>query len=197
MRIKLPPRLIPAILFVVAGLPLHSQVRPAATQGGVPVVVGVGFSDYSLDWGPDKRMEGISAWVDVYPRVPKVLNGLGIEATGHAIDFGDPFGSLHIQQDTAEIGPIYTINRYRKFRPYGKYLLGIGSIDFPFSGPYKHDTFLVFSPGAGVEYRAWRHVWLRADYEYQFWHHTLGDSDLDPNGITVGASYDFRNWRAE
>ena len=97
-----------------------------------------------------------------------------------------------MRQDTGEGGAIYTWNRYRNFRPYAKYLVGIGSIDFATSGPYSHDTFAVFSPGGGAEYRAWRHVWIRGDYEYQFWHHTFGPDDLNPNGITIGASYDFR-----
>jgi opacity protein-like surface antigen len=138
-------------------------------------------------------MEGISAWVDWYPnRMPTVLNGLGIEAAGHDINYGLPAGISKMRQDTGEVGPIYAWNHYRNFRPYVKYLLGIGSIDFPPTGTYSHDTFLVFSPGAGVEYRAWRHVWIRGDYEYQYWHQTFGPHDLDPNGFTIGASYDFR-----
>ena len=59
MRLKLTPKLILAALFVAAVFPVYSQVSPAARQGGVPIVVGAGFSDFSLDWGPGKRMEGI------------------------------------------------------------------------------------------------------------------------------------------
>ena len=193
MRLKLPPKLILAALFVAAVFPLHSQVTPAARQGSVPIVIGAGFSDFSLDWGPGKRMEGISAWVDWYPnRLPAVLNGLGIEAAGHDINYGLPAGFSRMRQDTGEAGPIYTWNRYRNFRPYVKYLLGIGSIDFPPAGAYSHDTFLVLSPAGGVEYRAWGHIWIRGDYEYQFWHQSFGPHDLNPNGFTIGASYDFR-----
>jgi len=192
MRLMLTPKLIPAALFVAAVFPVHSQVAPTARQGGVPIVVGAGFSDFSTDWGT-VRMEGISAWVDWYPNnLPAVLHGLGVEVEGHDINFGRPAGLSRMRQDTAEGGAIYTWNRFRNFRPYVKYLAGVGSVDFPREGNYSHDTFSVFSPGGGVEYRAWGHIWVRGDYEYQYWHHTFGPHDLNPNGFTIGASYDFR-----
>ena len=119
-------------VLVTTVMPLHSQVAPAAIQGGVPIVIGGGFSDYSIDWGPGKRMDGYSAWVDYYPnRLPSVLNGLGVEAVGHAIDFDRPEIIPKMRQDTALGGPIYSWNRYRHFRPYVKFLYGVGSIDFP------------------------------------------------------------------
>jgi len=193
MRLMLPPKLILAALFVGAVFPVHSQVVPTARQGSVPIVIGAGFSDFSLDWGPGKRMEGISAWVDWYPnRLPGVLHGLGIEVAGHDINYGLPSGFSRMRQDTGEGGAIYAWNHFHNFRPYVKYLAGIGSIDFPSASAYSHDTFLVLSPAAGVEYRAWGHIWIRGDYEYQYWHHTFGPHDLNPNGFTIGASYDFR-----
>jgi len=198
MRIKLAPGLIPAALLFAAALPVFAQTGPAANQGGVPVVIGIGMSDFSIDWGPGKRMEGISAWVDFFPRgLPRKLDGLGIEAAGHAIDFGLPSGLSKMRQDTGEGGVIYAWNRYRNFRPYAKFLAGVGSIDFLPSGTYSHDTFLVTALAGGAEYRVWQHVWIRGDYEYQFWHQTFGPHDLNPNGITIGASYDFRPIRNE
>jgi opacity protein-like surface antigen len=198
MRLKLTPKLILTALFVAVVLPVYSQVSPAARQGGPPFVVGGGVSDFSIDYGPGKRMLGITAWADWYPNnLPGVLNGLGIEVTGHDINYDRPGGIGRMRQDTGLGGPIYTWDRYRNFRPYIKYVMGIGSIDFASSGPYRHDTFGVFAPGGGVEYHAWRHIWIRGDYEYQFWHHTFGPHDLTPNGFTVGASYDFRPPRSE
>jgi len=198
MHLKLTSKLIFAVLILTAVLPIHSQASPAAIQGGVPIVVGAGFSDFSIDWGPGKRMEGISAWADWFPnRLPAVLNGLGVEAEGRDIDFGRPAGVTKVRQDTGLGGLIYTWNRYLNVRPYVKYLAGVGSIDFPPAGTYSHDTFSVFSPGGGVEYRAWRHIWIRGDYDYQFWHHTFGNNDLTPTGFTIGASYDFRPWAPE
>jgi hypothetical protein len=202
MHRKLPPRLIPAVLFVVAVFslqsPLYSQVRPDATQGGLPLVVGAGFSNYATDWGPGNRMDGISAWVDFYPNhLPAVLHGLGLEAEGRDINFGRPASLSNMRQDTGMGGVIYAWDRHPRFRPYVKFLAGVGSIDFPPAGTYSHDTYLVTAPAGGVEVRVWQHVWVRANYEYQFWHQVFGPTDLNPNGITVGASYDFRRWRSE
>jgi Outer membrane protein beta-barrel domain len=186
-------KFILAALLVAMVLPVYSQVAPAARQGGVPIVIGAGFSDFSIDWGPGQRMEGISAWADWYPnRLPAALNGLGFEVEGRDIDFGRPAGIVRMRQDTAVLGAIYTWNRFRNFRPYVKYSGGIGSIDFPPSGTYSHDTFTVLQPGGGVEYRAWQHIWIRGDYDYQFWRHPFGNHDLTPTGFTIGVSYDFR-----
>jgi hypothetical protein len=197
---KLTLRLIPALMFVVAVLPVYSQVGAAATVGGIPVVVGGGMSDFLLDWGPGQRMEGITAWADLYPRdLPRKLDGLGIEVEGRDTNFGRPAGISRMRQDTGLGGAIYAWNRYRNFRPYGKFLFGIGSIDFPpaTGSTYSHDAFLVLAPGGGAEYRVWKHVWVRGDYEYQIWRHTFGPTDLTPQGFTVGASYDFRPVRSE
>jgi Outer membrane protein beta-barrel domain len=182
-------------VLVTTVMPAYSQVAPAASQGGVPLVVGGGFSDFSIDWGPGQRMEGITAWADWYLKgLPASLNGLGVEAEGRDIDFGRPAVITKMRQDTGIGGPIYAFNRYHNFRPYVKYLFGIGSLEFPPAGTYSQDTFLVMGPGGGLEYHAWGHIWIRGDYEYQFWHHTFGPTDLTPTGFTVGASYDFRPW---
>lgn len=196
MHLKLIPRLVPALFLALVVFPLYSQVRPAATQGGlsgVPVVVGIGGADFSIDWGPGQRMEGITAWVDVYPwGMPPKMHGLGIEAEGRDINFNRPIPNM--RQDTGLIGPIYSLSHFKNIRPYAKYLMGIGSIDFPPVGPpnYKHDTFLVFAPGGGADFRIWNHFWARGDYEYQAWHHTFGNHDLNPNGVSFGVLYDFR-----
>jgi len=193
MRPKPSFKLIFAPLLIATVLPVYSQVAPAARQGGVPIVIGAGFSDFSIDWGPGKRMEGISAWADWYPnQLPASLNGLGIELEGRDINLGRPAGITRMRQDTGVGGPIYTWNLRRKFRPYAKFLAGIGSLDFPPFGTYSHDTFTVFEPGGGIEYRAWQHLWVRGDYVYQFWQDTFGNHDLTPTGFTIGASYDFR-----
>jgi len=189
------PKLTLAVLFLTVTFPALSQVVPAASDGGgIPLSVGVGLSDYDLDWGHGRRMVGISAWADwnLY-HMPRLLRGLGIEAEGHAIDFARPSSLPNMRQDTALGGVTYTWRHFNKFDPYAKFVGGIGSIDFPSHNPhYHHDTFSVFAPGGGVEYRIWRHISVRGDYEYQFWTHFFGPNSLTPQGFTVGATYNFR-----
>jgi opacity protein-like surface antigen len=197
MFFRLISRLSLAALFVAAGFPAFSQVVPAARVGGPPLVVGVGISDFSTDFGPASRwrMEGISAWVDYYPQhLPSFLRGLGVEFVGHDINYNRPAVLPRMRQDTGEGGAIYTWRHFRNFRPYAKYVAGIGSIDFPPYGVYDHDTRSVMSPGGGAEYRVLGNIWVRGDYEYQTWGLLWGSPNhLTPNGFTIGASYDFRH----
>lgn len=195
MRWKVPLIPVLALFFAIAAIPAASQVAPAADQGRWPIAVGGGISDYSLDWGASRRMMGITAWADWnFLKLPSVFSGLGIEVEGRDINFNRPSSLSRMRQDTILGGALYTWRRYRRFQPYGKYLLGFGSIDFPpFPNipNYSHDTRTVYAPGAGVNYCVWHKVSVRADYEYQFWHAIFGSNDLNPNGITIGAIYDF------
>jgi len=188
------PRPIAALLLLCASLPLFSQSSPSAQQGGWPIVIGGGLSDFATDYHGSNRMEGISAWVDWnFYTAPHWLSGFGVEAEGHTIRFGVPGGFSQLREDTGEGGVIYTWRHYHDFHPYAKFLAGMGSIDFPPNGSYSHDTRHTVAPGGGMEFRTYRNIWVRADYEYQFWHHIFGTHDMNPNGITIGVSYDLRH----
>ena len=193
MQMKLVPKLFPIALLLIAVFPIFAQVEPSAKQGGsVPLVVGVGFSNFSMDWGPGQRMNGISAWVDVYP-LPGVVKNLGFEVEGRDINYMRSIPNL--REVTALGGAIYSVDHFEKIHPYAKFLMGVGSMDFPpFPGipNYTHDSFLVTTPGGGVEMQAYHHVWIRADYQYQMWHEVFGPYTSNPNGFTVGAQWDFR-----
>jgi hypothetical protein len=183
-------------VLISATSPLFSQVAPAASEHGpMPIAIGFAASDFSIDWGPGRRMEGMTAWVDWtgIPHLPRVLHGLGIDAEGRDINSGLPALVPRMRQDTALGGLSYTVRKFGKAQPYAKYLMGLGSIDF---GPlpnaprtYTHDTRAVSAPGAGLEFQAFRSLWVRADYEYQFWPHLFGPHSLNPNGFTFGAMY--------
>jgi opacity protein-like surface antigen len=198
MFFSLSPKLALCSFFFAAALPIYSQVVPAASESSVPLSVGAGISNFDLDFGPGRRMEGVTAWVDWnVPHTPSVLSGFGLEIEGRDINFGRPSSLTQMRQDTAEGGPIYTLRHYRDFHPYAKYLIGIGSIDFPHipgtPSWYTHDTRTVYAPGGGLEYKVFRSIWVRGDYEYQFWPKIFGPHSLNPNGVTVGAMYDFRH----
>jgi hypothetical protein len=192
MYTKLIPKLFLLMWLLAALPPAIAQVVPSAGEGGaIPIVTGGGYSNFSMDWGPGHRSSGITAWVDVYP-FRGIIRDLGIEAEGRASRWGNPVPNL--REDTAQMGGIYSLSRYSRIRPYGKFLMGIGSIDFPpFQNTpnYTHDTFTVTSTAGGADFQLYQHVWIRAEYQYQWWHHVFNDT-LTPNGITVGAHWDFR-----
>ena len=190
---KLFPKLFPIALLLIAVSPIFAQVEPSAKQGGsLPVAAGVGFSNFSMDWGPGQRMNGITAWVDLYP-LPGVVKNLGFEVEGRDINYMRSIPNL--RERTGLGGVIYSFSRFEKVHPYMKFLAGVGRMDFPaFPGfpNYTHDTFSVTTPGGGVEIQAYQHVWIRADYEYQMWYNAFGPYTSNPNGFTIGAQWDFR-----
>jgi opacity protein-like surface antigen len=198
MRSKLISQLTLAVLFLATALPLSAQVAPAGSVGGPPLVAGGGLSIYNMDWkqapsGKATYMEGVTLWVDwnLY-RVPHMPPGLGIEAEGQDIDFGQPSGLSQLHTEAILGGPIYTLRYFRRLYFYGKGLMGLGGIYFPPVGTYSHDTRTIWAAGGGAEYRAWNSMWVRADYEYQGWPHLFHpNKSLDPHGMTIGLVYNF------
>jgi len=177
-----------AILALLSGLPAVAQVAPAAKVGGLPLSVGAGLSDYSVDYGPGRRMLGVSAWADY-----NIFRGIGIEAEGTSIFADKPQALSKMRQDTIKGGFVYKFHPVFKINPYVKVLGGLGSIDFPDRNPlYTHDTYGLAAAGAGAEYRVVRNLFVRADYEYERWSKFHGHHTLTPNGITIGATYYLR-----
>lgn len=191
MRWKLTCTTIFAAL-CLAAVPAHSQVNPSASRTQASLAAGGGISYFSLDYGFSRKMIGINAWIDyTLPGMPHYLHGLGIEAEGRDINYDRPSSLKPMRQDTLLGGPIYSWQHFHRFQPYAKYLMGIGSIDFPPIGTYSHDTRTVFAPGVGFDYQFTEHIKARADYEYQFWHAIFGPNDLTPQGVTFGVLYTF------
>ena len=196
MRFKLLVVPILTVSLFAPVFPAFSQVVPAYHGPSLPLSVGIGPSSYDVDWGHG-RMYGGTIWADWYPpQLPGILQGLGVEVEARDISLHQnciPAGfcpQKNMRQDTAGGGVIYSWRHFRNFHPYGKFLIEDGSVDFyPLPG-YAHDTRTLFAPGGGFEYRIFRPIWVRADYEYQDWGTLLGKT-LNPQGFTVGVSYAF------
>jgi hypothetical protein len=201
MRLKLfvPPILTACLL--LAAMPAFCQVNAPYEGSGFPITVGAGASSWDPDWGQG-RMLGITAWADWYPsQLPPILHGLGVEAEGRDVRFdrhlqpnnGDPqrSGQGNTTEDTIGGGPIYMRPVMKNLSLYAKLVFSIGSVDFISNSPtYSHDTRTVMAPGGGIEYRIFRQLGVRADYEYQDWGKLLGTT-LNPQGFTVGVNYSF------
>ena len=186
-------KMLVAVFVAGAAIPAFSQVTPTATGGGLPLSVGIGYSNYHTDWSG--RLGGSMVWVDWnFYQQPSFLHGFGIEVEARDLNYGRTGAEPKLRMDTAAGGAIYTWRHYHKFHPYAKFLVGFGSIDFsPLAPNYSHDTRTVYAPGGGLDYRVYRNVWVRGNYEYQFWPYFINHHALNPNGVTIGASYDFRH----
>ena len=196
-------KLVLAVLFALSSLSAMAQVAPAVKIGGLPLGVGVGFSDYDTGyyfpylpyWSG--RMTGISAWADY-----SIFHGLGVEVEGTDLFGNKPtpfppaneiYGSL--SERSIQGGILYKYPRtVFKVRPFAKALGGVGRIDFPEKNPsYTYENSGLFSAGGGLEYKLWRTVFVRGEYEYQWWEDFRGgNQSLNPNGFTIGATYYLR-----
>jgi hypothetical protein len=183
-----------AVASFAAVSPVFSQTPPAAYQAPSPFTIGAGASNFNVDWGRN-RMFGYSIWGDWHlGTLPRPFDGLGIEfeARDLAFDRGADLGPS-FRQDTLGAGPMYTFRHYRRFRPFGKLLIDYGRLD---NDKSQILTTSVLAPAIGFEVHAIPHLWVRADYEYQIWSNLLNGKDLDPQGFTLGVSYDFRSFRS-
>ncbi len=194
MRLKHFGWLIFAISLLIWNRTCNSQVVPQAQAGnGHSFSIGVGPSSYDVDWGHG-RMLGGTVWADWHPsREPALLHGLGLELEARDISLNHSSTQpSNYREDTAGGGPIYSWSHFKNFRPYGKFLIEYGSMDFKIlaTPTYTHDTRGLYAPGLGFDYRVFGNFWARADYEYQIWQPMFGHTP-DPQGFTVGVEYAF------
>jgi opacity protein-like surface antigen len=197
MRSLYFPRLIATALFAAAVVPVYSQTIPAGVQGSLPIAVGVGFSGFNPDYGHGTLMGG-TLWIDYFPRsVPQIIRGIGMEAEGRDLSLNrSSLQPANLREDVASGGVIYSWRHIKNLNPYGKFLIGFGNIDYMRTPLIRgHDSRTVTTLGGGLEYRAYKSIWMRIDYEYQrwpdFWKNTTPAGSLTPQGLTIGASYDF------
>lgn len=181
------------MVFVSAASRLGAQVTYSAREGRTPLSVGFGVADFSDDWGTrNPRQVGLTLWIDWrLPHMPSKLRGLGLEFEGRDVNYATPDYIAGHRMTTGLAGPMFQWRREKRIRPYAKYLLGIGNLDFPNNTNYQQDTRAIFAPAAGADVRLIGRLSARGEYEYQMWHAIFGPHDLTPQGFTFGVVYDL------
>jgi opacity protein-like surface antigen len=189
MRFKtIVTSVIPAAILICSGRGLLAQVAPAAKVGGLPIGVSVGVSDYDLDYGPGRRMQGLVARAGI-----GLFHGLGVDLNARTIFMNTPPELPRMQQTTYLVGAFYEAPGIWKLRPFARFGGGVGLIEFPSRNPlYTRDSYTVYAPSGGLEYPITPKVFARFEYEYQFWHQYQGPHDLTPQGYTIGVTYYMR-----
>jgi hypothetical protein len=202
MRLKLFPPTCLTVLLAFSAHPTFAQVAPAGLGHTIPINMGAGFSSYDADLSGD-RLSGGTFWLGYDPGwIPGRLHGLGLEAQARDLDLGQSSNQPFLREETAGGGAIYHWDRHFLFRPYGEFLMGFGNADYKTStGLHYHQTRTVTTAGGGAEFDTFRRLWVRADYEYEFWPDFFinGKSQsgkgtagqMHPQGLTVGFSYHF------
>jgi hypothetical protein len=191
-----------AMFFLISSLPLFSQVVPAATGSGLPKwSFGGGVSDFNPDFGRG-HLAGGTLWIDyTLPGMPPLLRGICIQLTARDLSFDRSATEPVLRMDAAGGGAIYKWAGFSNFRPYAKVTAELANVDY-LGLRNRHVRFnesrTDTSFGGGLEFRAYKSVWVRAEYEYQYLpnffisrtNSAVGEP-LDPMGFTVGATYNI------
>ena len=174
-----------SFLFGIGSHHAFAQVTPAAKVSGLPISISVGVSDYDLDYGPSRRMQGL-----VIRGGYEFFHGVGIDVDARTIFMNTPSPLTRMQQNTFLGGVYYEVPHPWRVRPFVRWGGGLGTIEFPSKNPlYTRDSYTVYAPSGGVEIPVVHRVAIRGEYEYQFWHQYHGPNDLTPQGYTIGVTY--------
>lgn len=184
------------ILCLAASLPLLSQVVPSATEGGLPLSIGAGFSAFNPDYGKG-HIDGGTLWIDYnLSGVRFVPRGFSVELEGRDLSMTGSYTGEIRREDYAGIGALYHWRHFQNFRPYVKCVGGLGNADYLVKNNRRYNqSRTVIAFGGGIDYRVFRTLWVRGDYEYQDWPDFFvgyrNNGALDPQGITLGVVYRF------
>jgi opacity protein-like surface antigen len=207
MRLKLFPPTSLAVLLVLSTCPIFAQTAPAGFAKTLPLTVGVGFSNYDTGLGNgalakgSDRLGGGTLWLDYQPGYfARHTGGLAIAVQGRDLHMSEPKDQPFLREDVGSGGLMYRWNRFYMFRPYAEGLMGFGNADFLTQfGFHYHQTRTVTTAGGGAEFDAFHRLWVRADYQYEWWPNFFRSgpagkqvlSSLHPNGVSVGVTYHF------
>lgn len=188
---------------LVVSSTLFAQVRPTAEGANSGSVwVGAEISTFNPDYGClnsspfscwNHQLMGIAPYIDTKTRFsPRVR----MEAVGRFLHWRGP-GSL--TETSYLAGPTFRLLQYKQLAFSGKVLAGITKLSVvkPAVGS---GNYLTYAPGALVDYKVWRRMSARIDYENQDWvffkgartNTTDGTGPLTPNGLSLGLSYALR-----
>lgn len=169
-------RLAALIALGVSARVVRAQAWPTVVGPGSNIRVGVGGSFYQADYG-QRVLGGGMVFIDAHPTWR-----YGIEAEARFLRFHT---SENVTETNYFAGP-QVVLLPGKIRPYVKFLVGAGKIDFPFH--YAQGTYFAYAPGAGIDYRINDRLSLRMiDFEYQTWPQ-FNYGKLQPYGVSFGLS---------
>lgn len=199
--------LLGSLLFLMPYV-LIAQSQESAYDGRGSLKAGAEFSSYNPDFYCSSSspfscgasglslMKGIGVFADY-----NIQSRWGAEGEARWLRWGGDAGQL---EATYLAGPRYRFYRWRALGFWAKFLIGDGAITTAnYPGPSTLEgNFLVYAPGASVDYRLTRRFSLRGDYEFQIWPNfavapSLGVSGelvshnhgISPNGLSIGVSY--------
>jgi opacity protein-like surface antigen len=176
------------LMMFTAGLcaPLVAQTVPSAYLKPPLFWVGAEYSNVraSFPYQSSQRLGGIGIFADF-----RVTRRVGLEGDARFLHFG---GFENSTESSYLAGPKAYFLARKELQPYGKFLVGMGKIHYPFD--IGDASYFALAPGAGADYRVSNRWMLRGEYEYQMWLNSPGYANepkhqLTPNGFHVGIAY--------
>jgi len=167
-------------------LSVRAQVVPAAFGPADSIWVGAEYSNVhaSFPYQSNQRLSGLGVFAGFNLR-----GRVGLEGDARFLHFGGFYDST---ESSYLAGPKVYLFKKGRFQPYGKFLVGVGKIHYPFD--IGDASYFALAPGGGASYRL-SHRWMvRAEYEYQIWPDSPGYPNephhpLTPNGVQLGLAF--------
>lgn len=163
---------------------LVAQTAPSAYERHLNLWVGAEYSNFEPDYFPVGRLDGAGAYVDW-----SLSTFVAVEGEMRFLHFNGTSGEY---QDHYLIGPKVSTPHWEKFKPYAKFLVGLGKNNFPYNIGY--GKYFAMAPGGGIDYQLSSRFAVRADYEYQIWPSAPSipgqtNNGMTPNGFSAGIAY--------
>ncbi|HEY3706783.1 MAG TPA: hypothetical protein VGL22_17095 [Terracidiphilus sp.] len=169
------------LLFVLLTLDQNgrAQAVESGDERGFHVRAGAMASGF-MPGDVNQGIVGAGTYVDLH-----FTHWFQVEAEGRWMPWHGYFGETQSNYLIGPRVPVYRVGRRGQI--YGKALIGLGKMDFPFGG---YGTFTATAFGGSFDYRLSRKLTLRPiDFEYQYWPVWVRNQSLEPYGVSVGMSY--------
>jgi hypothetical protein len=165
------------LIGAACALRMHAQALTTASGGGSYLRIGVGATAMQADYG-HRVLVGATAFADsnISPRI-------GLEYEAHF----QRWNSNEQLTETSYLAGMRVAASDRTWRPYGKVLVGLARIQFPYN--YATGSYFAIAPGGGLDWEPGGRWAVRVlDVEYQEWtRFTYGS--MHPYGVTSGVSF--------
>lgn len=170
--------LLTAALLLLPCSTLKAQAHYAGEGPGSYTSIGVAGSAFNADYGKQK-LAGFALFADA-----NVYRRIGVEAEYRSLRYR---ATQNLSESTYLIGPRISTHG-RDLRPYAKFLIGRGHLQYPYN--FAKGSYFALGPGAGLDWRVrGSRLSVRVvDFEYQIWpRFTFGS--LHPYGLSTGVSF--------
>ena len=194
MRVNKPILFLLGLVLFLSFSRANAQVSESAIGASRHLWVGVEGSDFNPDYNKVfGRLAGVGIYADY-----TITQRFSAEGEVRLLDLKSPAGQT---QKNFLIGPLFNAYQYHHFSAYGKILVGIDTITYPYFDNTTisrgNGSYFAFAPGGGVEYR-FSHRWkVRGEYEYHIIPGAPGieitypfpSTGLSPSGFSAGIAY--------